>query len=319
MRNSVRPLLSATKSSLVRKPIQELQRLQRCGPRAYFRLEAWKEQMEFAAQQLPLINTAGKSAEARSLQIWFMTGARHWYQTAFCAWSLALHSDFKIMPVVISDGTLGQKHCASLKRIFPDAVVYGADACRQMRESLLPVDKYPFIHKVLSKQLLFRKLTDVFGDSTQYRLFLDSDMLFYRRASHIEGYLQSATSPLVQVDCWESYGYSRQLCEKLVGGKSLPRAINIGVLGMNASLIDWDKVEYWLEQLIANEGWKYNITQCTASMILSQDCISYLPADLYQVLPESPVSTRPLRIMEHYVSDSKPYYFNKAWRGILGL
>lgn len=314
----MRHLLGQAKTLLIRKPRQQLSHLLRWGPRSYFRIESWKQQMESVAHDLPSITPDTYQKSGDLIELWFMTGARHWYQTAFCAWSFALHSDCRIRPIIIDDGTLKDSHIDYLKKIFPDLAVHDADTCTAQRESLLALDKYPFINRVIKKQLLFRKLTDVFCGSSKKRLFLDSDMLFYRRPAQIEEFMLTKSSYLVQSDCWESYGYSRSLCEQLTGGARLPKAINIGVLGMSGSIIDWDRVEYWLSQMISLEGWKYNITQCTAAMILAGSGVEALPASLYEVLPSYPKKPRPLRVMEHYVSDSKPYYFQKAWRELLG-
>lgn len=315
----IKKFLGYLKTLLYRKPAKQFRLLMSWGPRAYFRIVAWKHQMEEAALSLPPVRTLDRRDQDKVVKLYFMTGAAHWYQTAFCAWSYSLYSDFIASPVIISDGTLLESHTVALNNIFPSAIVLSDEFCRDLRNSLLPPQKYPVIHQVVSRQLLFRKLTDVFCASSDNRLFLDSDMLFYRHPGLIDQFLVSGTKPLVQADCWESYGYSRELCERLTGGRSLPIAINIGVLGMKGSLIDWDMVEYWLGEMIAAEGWKYNITQCTAAMILSYTDVDILPANVYQVLPKSPSTARPLRILEHYVSDSKPYYFQKAWRGLLGI
>ena len=39
------------------------------------------------------------------LEVWFLTGRRFWYQTAFCAWSLAYHSGRPLTVHLADDGT----------------------------------------------------------------------------------------------------------------------------------------------------------------------------------------------------------------------
>lgn len=313
------PSLSEVKTVLVRKPHSEIRRFWRWGPRAYLRLNAWKRQMETAAMYLPPIASKITQKSDKSINLWFMSGSQHWYQTAFCAWSFALHSDSSVSITVIDDGSLSATYCSCLRRIFPGLTILDAGSCATQRRLLLPSDRYPYINRVVEKQLLFRKLTDVFCGSAEKRLFLDSDMIFYRRPELIEQFMLSTEAALVQADCWESYGYSRLMCESLISPSILPQAINIGVLGLHGSIIDWEKVEYWLSQLIDVEGWKYNITQCTAAMILAETTLTTLPKSEYEVLPIYPKAARPQRVMEHYVADSKPYYFHKAWRGLLGV
>ena len=50
---NLQSLLSQAKTKLIREPLGELARLQRWGPRAFFRIEAWKQEMEEAVHTLP--------------------------------------------------------------------------------------------------------------------------------------------------------------------------------------------------------------------------------------------------------------------------
>lgn len=321
MPKSFRPFLSSTKSYLVRKPQDEMRRILRWGPRAYFRMDAWKQEMEREASRLPPINALHTDFPGKlqpELPVWFMSGNAFWYQTMFCAWSLALHSGTQIALNILDDGTLQQWQIAKLESKFPFVTIYSASTCAEQREHLLPRSRYPWVHAVLERQILFRKLTDIFCGSSQWRLFLDSDMLFFRRPYALHHECIKAEKALVQEDCWESYGYTRELCEELTEGSQLPKAINIGVLGMRADLVDWGKIESWIPVLIEREGWKYNITQCITAMILSSQPIAFLPSAEYRVYPKKPTNSRAIRVMEHYVSDSKPFYFSTAWKQLVG-
>ena len=132
MLNSIRPLLSGTKTLLVRKPIQELRRLQRWGPRAYFRLEAWKKQMEAAAYLLAPLSPDQTPQQA--VEVWFLTGKRFWYQTAFCAWSLASHISRSLIVTLVDDGSLTPDLERELRRLFPEGITYWSYECQAKLE-----------------------------------------------------------------------------------------------------------------------------------------------------------------------------------------
>ena len=308
---TVRQWLGTLKTALYRRPRDELKRLWRWGPHAYLRCEGWEREMERTAWHMPepSVHPSGSTP----VSVWFMTGARHWHQTAFCAW-LQRHLSVPLRVHLIDDGTLTARHEHRLKELFPLTEVSSRDECNARIAALLPVERYPRIHAWRGLQLLFRKLTDLHAGSTQWRLFLDSDMLFYRRPDELLSWWETPDRCIFQTDCWESYGYSRALTEKLTG-QTLPARVNIGIFSLNGSLIDWDEVERWLGVLEAQEGRKYNVTQCITTMIMSRLRHERLDAERYFVFPgpgKPPVSAQ--RVLEHYVSDAKPFYVRTAWR-----
>jgi len=313
MSNTLRKYLSLAKTELYRRPKEELHRMLRWGPKAYFLSDSWMKQMEEAAFTLPQLPAA-------SLQIpkplWFMTGEKHWYQTAFCAWSFARYSRHTIRPVLIDDGTLGEASLSGLRRLFPDLIVDSRSECDDRVERLLPIARFPKIHWIRNKQKLFRKLTDIHAGASDWRLFFDSDMLFFKEPEEIDRYLDEPSGHLAQRDCWESYGFSRGLTEKLCGHR-LPEALNIGIFSMNGSRIDWERIEYWIGEMFGTEGSRYNVTQCTSAMIMAGRDLHVLDAEDYKVFSENPIRPHRFRVLEHYVQDSKPWYFGKAWKEIL--
>jgi len=266
--------------------------------------------MEEAASRLPPL----APSEQRDVRdIHFLCGREHWYQAAFCAWSYQRHSCFRIRKVVIDDGTMDAETEGLFRAVFPEVVVRSKAACDAKFEDDLPASKYPNVHAWRKRQILFRKLTDVFGTDDEWRLLFDADMLFFAPPVEIDNALERLANIIVQRDCWESYGYSRALTESLTGQK-LPEAINIGMLLYNGRLTDWDRVEQWLGVLEAQEGRPYNVTQCMFAMLLAGKSVNVLDRDCYCVLPAAPRGLAAGRVAEHYVADSKPWYYSKAWR-----
>jgi hypothetical protein len=147
--NRLRQHLSDVKTVLYRNPRDQWARLRRWGPRAYFRCDAWAREMEAAAWQLPILapTVSSPSALGRPLSIWFLTGRRFWYQTAFCAWSLAKHSDRELSLNLVDDGTLEASHVEGLRRLFPAGVTLRKEDVRDQLEEFLPLDRFPVLRQ----------------------------------------------------------------------------------------------------------------------------------------------------------------------------
>ncbi|MEB3354650.1 MAG: glycosyl transferase, partial [Cyanobacteriota bacterium] len=177
---SPRALLSVAKTALYRRPKDELQRLQRWGPRGYFRTGAWQRQMEQAATRLPVLSPSGP-ASGPLLEVWFLTGERFWYQTAFCAWSLARHCHRELVLHLVDDGSLKPEQEQRLRRLFPAGKTRWKQEVALELEQHLPVNRFPVLRQRWGDYINIRKLTDIHLASSGSKLVLDSDMLFFRR------------------------------------------------------------------------------------------------------------------------------------------
>ena len=298
------------KTYLYRKPKDEIRRMAGWGLQGYFRTPAWAKEMERAAEQLRP-PTAVQNKPVR--EVWFLSGRTHWYQTAFCAWTFQRWSRFRVVPVIVDDGTFDAEVQGRFAKVFPEHRLMAREDCNRRFTQEFPVSRYPMIHALRDRQVLFRKLTKVFGRADEWRFLMDSDMLFFSEPKEIDELLETRDTIFTQKDCQESYGYPKGLLERLAGAK-LPEAINIGIVQYNGARTDWDRVEAWLLEIIAKEGIAYNVTQATFAMILAQQKIQHLDAVKYKVYPKNPRPEDPLPVCGHYVADSKPWYFGKGWR-----
>ena len=311
MSKSIRPYLSGAKSLLVRKPIHELQRLQRWGPRAYFRLEVWKKQMEVAAYLLPPFYPDQTPQQA--VEIWFLTGKRFWYQPAFCAWSLARRSGRPLIMNLADDGTLTPELERELRRLFPDGSTHWRQECQAQFEQLLPAARYPTLHLRWHDYINLHKLTAPHLVGSGTKLVLDSDMLFFRRPDALLDWWDQRQNPCLMVDCEESYGYSRPLLERLAGVPLLP-SLNVGICGLDSDVIDWDEVEFWCRSLVEAEGTSYYLEQALFAMLASRHHPTVLEKTDYITCPSSNQAEAGGGVLQHYVADSKPSYFAKSWK-----
>ena len=74
-----------------------------------------QQQMEAAAFRLqPVLHPEQNDA----IEIHFLTGKKFWYQTCWCAYSMAQHSNLAIRPVIYDDGSLEPSYQNEIQPAF---------------------------------------------------------------------------------------------------------------------------------------------------------------------------------------------------------
>lgn len=310
----LRNTLSQVKTRIYRKPKDEFQRMIRWGSRAYFLCDSWAREMEEAALTLP---APPSPTIAPMLPVWFLTGRRFWYQSAFCAWTLAKQSDRLIELNLIDDGTLEAWHVEVLRRLFPLGTTVTKESVRERIENHLPLSHFPILRQRWSDYVNIRKLTDIHAGSAGAKLVLDSDMLFFSRPDALlqwwDNHQTGEFSPCLMTDCVESYGYSRTLMERLAGAP-IPPLLNVGICGLKSEELDWEEIEFWCRSLLEAEGTSYYLEQALVAMLAARYALSVMPRKDYITFPTHDQVRRSEGILQHYVADSKPWYFGEAWK-----
>jgi hypothetical protein len=120
----------------------------------------------------------------RPLEIHVLTGNKFWYQTAFCLWSLAKTSGREVRAVVHDDGSLRREQAEQMQRVFPGTRVEWIDEAEAKLNRLLPESSYPVLRRRRRELPLMKKILDVHAGGTGWNLFMDADLLFFRRAIH---------------------------------------------------------------------------------------------------------------------------------------
>jgi len=312
-----RRYLSNLKTAVYRKPRDEIRRLKAWGAGAYFNLSRWKQQMDAAAGQLPRLRFDGE----KSIEVWFLTGRDFWYQTAFCAWSLAHHSGRNVVLNIIDDGTLSAVHEAGLRRLFPEGVTLSNEDVVKRLDERLPDSQFPWLRKRWTDYVNIRKLIDIHLGQDGAKLVMDSDMLFFAKPDQLLSWYdnclaQSNDSEVcLMTDCVESYGYSRDLMEKLAG-TAIPSLLNVGVCGMRSEQIGWAELEVWCRELHENEGTCYYLEQALVAMMAARLPRRVLDASDYITCPTAEQVDAGAGVLQHYVANSKPHYFGNAWKQV---
>lgn len=250
------------------------------------------------------------------LDVHFLTGRRFWYQTCFCMYSMIRHSEISLRPVIHDDGTLSRRYADCILKIFPNARIIFAGEAEACLDDHLPHSKFPTLRQRRLLLPLMRKLLDVHAGSSGWKLFLDSDMLFYRRPTFLLEWLQTPARPCHMVDVGRAYGYSEQLMTSLTQA-IIPERLNSGICGLNSGALDWEQLEFWCGTMLEREGSSYYQEQALTAMLMASKPCAVVPAKDYVVLPAYEEVMNPQAVLHHYVAECKVWYFRHAWKHIL--
>ncbi len=298
------------KNWIYRYPRDQIKRLISLGILGYCFLNRWASQMERSVADLPSV-----PRHERTVSLWFLTGDRFWYQTAYCAWTFACHARRNVHLHLVDDGSLRPEQIVALERLFGIVTVYRSTDSREQLEHMLPADRYPVLRQRWSDYIHIRKLIDVHLGRSGPKLVLDSDMLFMAPPTALLDWLErDGERPLLHMqDCVESYGYSRPLLERLSGGV-LPARLNVGICGLTSEQLNWDLLEHWSATLLAEEGTSYFLEQALVAMLAVQVPAHRVDAEQYITLPSPSQIHSGAGVLQHYVASSKAAYFRQAWR-----
>jgi hypothetical protein len=293
-----------------------LHRLRDClregGPWQQRRTELGRQDMEMAAYKLPLL----AAHSGAPLELHLLTGRRFWYQTAFCLWTLGYHADRPLAPVIYDDGTLVKAHRDALTRLFPTSRFVAEAETIARLDAYLPTEHFPVIRERWLNYPNLRKLIDPHLGSSGWKLVLDSDLLFFRKAVLLENWLDAPDAPLHAVDVANAYGYSDKLLNSLISAP-LPQRLNVGLCGLRSEELDWERIEYLCGTLIDAEQTNYYLEQALVALLLAGRKCAIAPADDYVTLPVLPEAETCSAVMHHYVANSKRWYFQFNWRRCL--
>ncbi len=281
------------------------------GPFAERETERQRREMVAAAATLPAL-PARPGASRITLHL--LTGRRFWYQTAFCLHSFARQTESGVNAALYDDGTFDEPLRSQLGRQGPGFTFHSASSIRERLDDLLPAARFPVLRERWKNYPNIRKLTDPHLGSTDWKLVIDSDLLFFRRPGFLLDWLAAPDRILHAIDCEESYGYSRRLMERLAGAP-IPPLVNVGLCGLRSDSLNWAEIESWCAELIAREKTSYYLEQALVAMLAAraQPCAVAPSAD-YLTKPGRAEGRAPTGVMHHYVAESKRSYFRDGWR-----
>jgi hypothetical protein len=170
--------------------------------------------------------------------------------------------------------------------------------------------------------VLLRKLTDAMAGQQHYRMFFDSDMLFWREPQDL---LERAAAhgALYMADIADDgYTVSRQILREKFG-VTAASAVNSGLVGLNAEKIDWDLLERVCAFLVEAPGDKRLVEQTLWAVALGAQSASPLPAHDYCVVVDprqwEDAQNGAAPILLHYAWHARLAYTAEEWRRYLDL
>ena len=263
--------------------------------------------------KLQCLPNARRAPTPNQTRVTFLTGNEYWWQTIWCAQTLLFHAQTPLRLEIVDDGSLPRAKAAEMLRLFPHAEFLGSSEVTHKLAKKISPSTHPLIWHYREVKPIFRKLPDIFGRDDEWRMLLDSDMLFFSRPEALLNWLETPAQPAYMVDVKNAYGYSPEIMQSLSGGAN-PEKVNIGMFGFKGELVDWDRLETWIETLVTKEGLRYNLTQALSAMHLVGNPCTVFPAEDYLLLPTADQAQTPEQPLQHYVAESKEAYFRFGWR-----
>ncbi len=296
---------------LYRHPKANLEMYKRFGGYfAYRKMMADKEKMAKASVNLPPV-----TSHFDGLPVYFLTGKNYLYQTLFCIQSLSKFSDTKFNFTLVDDGSFDGRLIQQISRLLPGATIINAADIEKNLARFNIKESYPDLYAKRNIYPHLKKLTDIHTISgAEWKLVLDSDMLFWDCPTEMIKWLENPAMPIHMRDCVESYGYTQKLMELLSGDK-IPELLNVGIIGLESTDINWAELDKWIKELERLEGTSYYLEQALSAMLVGSKTSVVLNEQQYVVNPEKMAGTGD--ILHHYVDLSKRIYFSEAWKKLL--
>ncbi len=251
----------------------------------------------------------------QNLSMHMLFGARDFLMAL---WSLA--SFYHVSRVIgtlylHSDGTLQERHIRTLQRLFPSAHVVDAKDILSTHKDFFITHPELEVFRRTYRKFQAKKLLDPYlSSSAEFRLILDSDMLWFMHPVEIEENL-SSTSPraLMMSDGDTDFAY--------VFFKDGTR-ISDTIASYNSGVTLYRKDQFNLETLkeylgrVDYTNSRFTDQACYATIL--EPYLTMLPKDRY-ILKGSLDDTP--RVMRHYTGPQRPKFYilglDRLWKAIL--
>ena len=295
------------------RPIATLRKIKKAGVFDSLKSYVGRLKMKKLSRKLKEI----KRESGQVYEIYFLTGKKYWYQTAFCLYSLQKSlATAQINGVFVDDGTFDQTLIHLVNQQFPSSRIRLAEETDLLVNQFLPEAKYPMLNKKRKIYPHIRKLIDVHIGSKGWKMVLDSDMLFFSSPNELVKWLTEPDKPFFLFDPVCSYHYSTTLMNNLVGNQ-VRLNLNVGMIGLESSSISWLDLERWIVALEAAEGDHYFLEQALSAMLVAGRDIYIADPKGYIVMPDKKEVKTRQAILHHYVADSKNWFYQSAWKQLL--
>ena len=283
------------------------------GLSGWYKLYKGEQQMKKAAMNITPVSLA----KDHLLEVNYLTGAKYWHQTIFCAQSLARVLQGNVKINIYSDGTLNQTHEAFIERAIPGIVFIIEEGVNEYLERFLPVSQFPTLHYLRKWHPFFRRLIDIHSD-TEWAVHLDSDMLFFDRPQQIIEAYQNKTAIYMEEHLQNSYFVDDEKILKDKYNISCISNVNGGIIAYNGN-IDYTDLEQKAKTLLdqyPNAG-PAQVEQTLMSYLLFKQNAKPLDKHLHPIFYDGNIGLDNSPIVRHYIFKAKLPYFTSEWKKIL--
>lgn len=282
----------------------------RGGLIGYIKVAQGKKQMQFASTKLRVPDLRQFNS---NITVVGVAGKANWYQMIFCLYSFYNVLGFNLKTVIIDDGSIDDELTSRINKQVPFVTIIKHDEARLKAEEFFSTDKYPVMHSLVNKYVVFKKLFHARALISGTVLVLDADMLFYKSPCELIEWMEAPDKPVYMYDKFSIYGNDpKAILEKL----AIKHHVNTGIIGFNNNLFDFEKLEELAAQYLQATGFNYLMEQGLYAMYLNDmDTLCLSPND-YEILPLKNEAKNPKAVMHHYPTESRNFYFRYAWRHV---
>jgi hypothetical protein len=285
------------------------------GVGGWLRLVNGERSMKIAAQKLkPIVLSDDYQLECN-----YLTGEKYWYQTIFCAYSLAKVMQGRVKINIYSDGTTMPPSVISLfNKVLKGIRVISPNDVENDFNLKLPADRYPSVRYLRGFHPMFRKLIDT-RLNDRYIVQLDSDMLFFNfPVTLVEAYLTGDSYFMEDKADKSFYVVPEKQIEEQFGLTMKPN-INAGILAFDSARIDWDFVEcvckYFLENLPVIYG---PLLEQTINAIIVSRLDAKPLNQYYNILYDNKNNAVSADdVVRHYIFKAREFYQSSEWQKVL--
>jgi len=243
----------------------------------------------------------------------FLTGARFFHQTIFCArsfeWACGTHVPLEIF----TDGTLGPAEAAALRRALPRASIADEAATLARLDRVLPAAHFPVLRAMRAGQPLMRKLLDAHAGLAGPALYLDSDMLFFGTPNVLRDWLRNPDGEFFMQQQGDALVSPRDELEPVLGQALLP-GVNSGIVAVQNDGFDWPALEVAAARLTGSQRNHLWAEQTLFAWHLSRRHATPLSTSDYCLCFDRHDVARDRPVLRHYVHKAKALYAAREWR-----
>lgn len=217
--------------------------------------------------------------------------------------------------VALKDFGLSKSQITIIKRDYLDSLV----------EEKFPRERFPSLREIRDKYFYIRKLLDFNILSPGWKVFIDSDTLFFSRPEEALARMKDGIC-FSQIDVGgvinAFLSFPEQDILDITGLESLHAgACNTGFIHLNSSDIDWQHLEAVMSLLVQRigklenlKGARFHVIEQTIYAILFSHWANFefLSVESYPVLPKYHKIKNPQHPFSHYIPSSRRFFAYNA-------